>query len=102
MQNELDGLTATQQIRGFNNTIPIIGIAPHSSNSNNNQSRNNSTNTSDYLNYLSSGMNDLLSKPFTKQELYDKIHLKTTNNRLEFISNNLNNLNAKSEYSYNK
>ncbi|CAG8569384.1 18719_t:CDS:2 [Rhizophagus irregularis] len=85
LQSEFDGLSVTQQIRRFNNEIPIIGMPPphSSSNSNNNQSANNSTNA-DYVNYLRSGMNDLLPKPFTRQELYDKIdkfcsHLKVNN-----------------------
>lgn len=84
MQSEFDGLSVTQQIRRFNNEIPIIGMPPpHSSSNSNNQSTNNSTNA-DYVNYLRSGMNDLLPKPFTRQELYDKIdkfcsHLKVNN-----------------------
>ncbi|GES96529.1 stress response regulator/HFS transcription factor [Rhizophagus clarus] len=85
LQSEFNGLSVTQQIRRFNNEVPIIGMPPpqSSSNSNNNQSTNNSTN-SDYVNYLRSGMNDLLPKPFTRQELFNKIdkfcnHLKTNN-----------------------
>jgi DNA-binding response OmpR family regulator len=85
LQSEFDGLSVTRQIRSFNNEVPIIGMPPpqSSSNSNNNQSTNNSTNT-DYVNCLRSGMSDLLPKPFTRQELYDKIdkfcsHLKNNN-----------------------
>ncbi|RIA93585.1 CheY-like superfamily [Glomus cerebriforme] len=82
LQNEFNGLTVTQQIRSFNTTVPIIGMPPSQSSSNNNQSTNNSTDTSNYLNY--SGMDDLLPKPFTRQDLYAKIdkfcgHLKSTN-----------------------
>ncbi|KAG9286116.1 hypothetical protein G9A89_010130 [Geosiphon pyriformis] len=54
----LDGLSATQQIRRFDNKTPIISMATNSSNH-------------DFLaTYMPNGVNAILTKPFSKESLY--------------------------------
>ncbi|PWN30049.1 hypothetical protein BDZ90DRAFT_235288, partial [Jaminaea rosea] len=65
----LDGVTATSLIRQFDPRTPIISMTSN-------------TSPDDLLTYMSSGMNDVLPKPFTKEGLLNMlekhlIHLKT-------------------------
>lgn len=65
----LDGVSATSLIREFDPRTPIISMTSNSG-------------PSELLNYMSSGMNDILPKPFTKEGLLSMlekhlIHLKT-------------------------
>lgn len=53
---KLDGVSATSLIRQFDHLTPIISMTS-----------NNKPN--DVVTYYSSGMNDILSKPFTKEGL---------------------------------
>ena len=52
----LDGVSATQSIRKFDMTTPIISMTSN-------------TTAGDCLRYLENGMNDILPKPFNKQSL---------------------------------
>lgn len=65
----LDGVSATSLIREFDPRTPIISMTSNSA-------------PSELVNYMSSGMNDILPKPFTKEGLLSMlekhlIHLKT-------------------------
>lgn len=65
----LDGVSATSLIREFDPKTPIISMTSNSG-------------PTELLNYMSSGMNDILPKPFTKEGLLSMlekhlIHLKT-------------------------
>ncbi|PWZ00292.1 hypothetical protein BCV70DRAFT_161330 [Testicularia cyperi] len=65
----LDGVSATSLIRQFDPRTPIISMTSNSG-------------PSELINYMSSGMNDILPKPFTKEGLLNMlekhlIHLKT-------------------------
>jgi osomolarity two-component system response regulator SKN7 len=65
----LDGVSATSLIREFDPRTPIISMTSNSG-------------PKELLNYMSSGMNDILPKPFTKEGLLNMlekhlIHLKT-------------------------
>jgi osomolarity two-component system response regulator SKN7 len=55
---KLDGVSATSMIRQFDNMTPIISMTSNSR-------------PQEVLKYLDSGMNDILSKPFTKDSLID-------------------------------
>ncbi|KAF8637269.1 hypothetical protein AX17_002935 [Amanita inopinata Kibby_2008] len=57
---KLDGVSATSMIRKFDIMTPIISMTSNSK-------------PSEILTYYSSGMNDILSKPFTKQGLLDML-----------------------------
>ncbi|KAH8093933.1 HSF-type DNA-binding-domain-containing protein, partial [Cristinia sonorae] len=57
MMPRLDGISATSQIRQFDLATPIISVTSNSL-------------PSEILTYYSSGMNDVLPKPFTKDGVY--------------------------------
>ncbi|KIY51044.1 hypothetical protein FISHEDRAFT_38423, partial [Fistulina hepatica ATCC 64428] len=66
----LDGVSATCLIRRFDLTTPIISMTGNAK-------------PNEIVTYYSSGMNDVLAKPFSKQGLYDivekhLVHLKVT------------------------
>ncbi|GAA5837063.1 hypothetical protein JCM11251_004490 [Rhodosporidiobolus azoricus] len=54
----LDGVSATSMIRQFDSTTPIVSMTSNSG-------------PNDLLTYFSHGMNDILPKPFTKENLHD-------------------------------
>jgi signal transduction histidine kinase len=53
----MDGLTATREIRKFNKTVPIIALSANAT-------------QEDKIKSLEAGMNDHISKPIYKEELY--------------------------------
>ena len=53
----LDGVSATHQIRQFDQLTPIISMTSN-------------TTEDDCITYLATGMNDILAKPFSKASLY--------------------------------
>ncbi|PPQ68077.1 hypothetical protein CVT24_002941 [Panaeolus cyanescens] len=57
---KLDGVSATNLIRKFDQGTPIISMTSNSK-------------PNDLVTYYSSGMNDILSKPFTKEGLLDML-----------------------------
>ncbi|KAJ7621691.1 HSF-type DNA-binding-domain-containing protein [Mycena polygramma] len=57
---KLDGVSATSMIRKFDPRTPIISMTGNAR-------------PTDVMTYYSSGMNDVLSKPFTKQGLFDML-----------------------------
>jgi len=57
---KLDGVSATSLIRKFDSMTPIISMTSNSK-------------PNEILKYFSSGMNDILPKPFTKQGLLDML-----------------------------
>jgi FixJ family two-component response regulator len=59
---KLDGVTATNMIRQFDPMTPIISMTSNSK-------------PNDILHYYSSGMNDILPKPFTKEGLLDMLEV---------------------------
>ncbi|KAJ2920602.1 hypothetical protein H1R20_g16492, partial [Candolleomyces eurysporus] len=66
---KLDGVSATSMIRKFDTGTPIISMTSNSK-------------PNEIMTYYSSGMNDILPKPFSKQGLFDMLekhlnHLKT-------------------------
>ncbi|KAF6750548.1 hypothetical protein DFP72DRAFT_910498 [Ephemerocybe angulata] len=66
---KLDGVSATSMIRKFDQGTPIISMTSNSK-------------PNEIMTYYSSGMNDILPKPFSKQGLFDMLekhlnHLKT-------------------------
>ncbi|THH32272.1 hypothetical protein EUX98_g1922 [Antrodiella citrinella] len=58
MMPKLDGISATSLIRQFDDMTPIISVTSNSL-------------PSEILTYYSSGMNDVLPKPFTRDGLYN-------------------------------
>lgn len=58
----LDGLSATTIIRRFDSVTPIISMTSNSK-------------PHEVLTYFSNGMNDILSKPFTKDGLLDMVEV---------------------------
>ncbi|KAG9309198.1 CheY-like superfamily [Chiua virens] len=67
---KMDGISATSLIRQFDHMTPIISMTSNSK-------------PSEIMTYYSSGMNDILPKPFTKEGLLDMLekhlmHLKVT------------------------
>ncbi|GAA5911709.1 hypothetical protein JCM6882_006948 [Rhodosporidiobolus microsporus] len=54
----LDGVSATSMIRQFDSTTPIVSMTSNSG-------------PNDLMTYFSHGMNDILPKPFTKENLHD-------------------------------
>ncbi|KAM6500042.1 CheY-like superfamily [Amanita muscaria] len=65
---KLDGVSATSLIRKFDCMTPIISMTSNSK-------------PNEILNYFSSGMNDILPKPFTKQGLLDMLEKHLTHLR---------------------
>jgi len=59
---KLDGVSATNLIRKFDQGTPIISMTGHSK-------------PNEIMTYYSSGMNDILQKPFTKEELLDMLEV---------------------------
>ena len=56
----LDGVSATHQIRQFDQLTPIISMTSN-------------TTEDDCITYLATGMNDILAKPFSKAGLYQML-----------------------------
>ena len=53
---QMDGISATTQIRQFDNSTPVISMTSN-------------TNQEDCISYLSNGMNDILPKPFSRDSV---------------------------------
>ncbi|KAI0340006.1 hypothetical protein BDW22DRAFT_430541 [Trametopsis cervina] len=75
---KLDGVSATSLIRQFDHLTPIISMTSNSK-------------PNEVVKYYSSGMNDILSKPFTKDDLLQKlekhlIHLKAAHEEFRRLS----------------
>lgn len=60
---KLDGVSATSLIRQFDHLTPIISMTSNSK-------------PNEVVKYYSSGMNDILSKPFTKDDLLQKLEVR--------------------------
>lgn len=60
---KLDGMSATSQIRQFDPMTPIISMTSNSQ-------------PNEVVKYYSSGMNDILAKPFTKDDLLQKLEVR--------------------------
>lgn len=60
---KLDGVSATSMIRQFDAMTPIISMTSNSK-------------PSEIIKYYSSGMNDILPKPFTKDGLLDMLEVR--------------------------
>jgi osomolarity two-component system, response regulator SKN7 len=65
MMPKLDGLSATSMIRQFDPRTPIISMTSASS-------------PADVQNYMNSGMNDILPKPFSKNGLFEMLEVITS------------------------
>ena len=65
----LDGVSATSLIRQFDHMTPIISMTSNSK-------------PDDITKYYSSGMNDILPKPFTKDGLLEMLEVSPTGYRL--------------------
>lgn len=59
---KLDGVSATSLIRQFDHMTPIISMTSNSK-------------PNEIIKYYSSGMNDILPKPFTKDGLLDMLEV---------------------------
>ena len=59
---KLDGVTATSLIRQFDDKTPIISMTSNSK-------------PNEIMTYFSSGMNDILPKPFTKEGLLEMLEV---------------------------
>ena len=59
---KLDGVTATSLIRQFDAMTPIISMTSNSK-------------PTDVVTYYSSGMNDILPKPFTREGLFTMLEV---------------------------
>jgi CheY-like chemotaxis protein len=59
---KLDGVSATSLIRKFDQGTPIISMTSNSK-------------PNEIMTYYSSGMNDILPKPFTKEGLLDMLEV---------------------------
>ena len=66
---KLDGVSATSLIRRFDHMTPIISMTSNSR-------------PAEILKYYSSGMNDILPKPFTKDGLFDMLEVCINNPHL--------------------
>jgi osomolarity two-component system, response regulator SKN7 len=62
---KLDGVTATSLIRQFDDKTPIISMTSNSK-------------PNEIMTYFSSGMNDILPKPFTKEGLLEMLEVNQT------------------------
>lgn len=60
---KLDGISATSLIRQFYHMTPIISMTSNSK-------------PNEIIKYYSSGMNDILPKPFTKDGLLDMLEVR--------------------------
>lgn len=63
---KLDGVSATSLIRQFDHMTPIISMTSNSK-------------PTEILKYYSSGMNDILPKPFSKDGLLDMLEVRVLN-----------------------
>ena len=70
---KLDGVSATSLIRRFDHMTPIISMTSNSR-------------PAEILKYYSSGMNDILPKPFTKDGLFDMLEVCINNPHFHFSS----------------
>ena len=70
---KLDGISATSLIRRFDHMTPIISMTSNSR-------------PAEILKYYSSGMNDILPKPFTKDGLFDMLEVCINNPHFHFSS----------------
>jgi CheY-like chemotaxis protein len=61
---KMDGVSATNLIRQFDHMTPIISMTSNSK-------------PSEIMTYYSSGMNDILPKPFTKEGLLDMLEVRS-------------------------
>lgn len=61
---KLDGVSATSLIRQFDVATPIISMTSNSK-------------PNDVVTYYSSGMNDILPKPFTREGLFTMLEVRT-------------------------
>lgn len=59
---KLDGVSATSLIRQFDHMTPIISMTSNSK-------------PTDVVTYYSSGMNDILPKPFTRETLFTMLEV---------------------------
>lgn len=59
---KLDGVSATSLIRQFDHMTPIISMTSNSK-------------PNDVVTYYSSGMNDILPKPFTRETLFTMLEV---------------------------
>lgn len=66
---KLDGVSATSLIRQFDHMTPIISMTSNSK-------------PNEIIKYYSSGMNDILPKPFTKDGLLDMLEVRAPPLRL--------------------
>lgn len=62
---KLDGVQATSLIRQFDHATPIISMTSNSK-------------PNDVVTYYSSGMNDILPKPFTRESLFTMLEVRFT------------------------
>lgn len=60
---KLDGVSATSLIRQFDHMTPIISMTSNSK-------------PNDVVTYYSSGMNDILPKPFTRETLFTMLEVR--------------------------
>jgi CheY-like chemotaxis protein len=72
---KLDGVSATNLIRKFDQGTPIISMTSNSK-------------PNEIMTYYSSGMNDILPKPFTKEGLLDMLEVGHLLRRNESRANN--------------
>ena len=66
---KLDGVSATSLIRQFDHMTPIISMTSNSK-------------PAEIIKYYSSGMNDILPKPFTKDGLFDMLEVRCCSRRV--------------------
>ena len=66
---KLDGVSATSLIRQFDHMTPIISMTSNSK-------------PAEIIKYYSSGMNDILPKPFTKDGLFDMLEVRRCSRRV--------------------
>ena len=71
----LDGVSATHQIRQFDQLTPIISMTSN-------------TTEDDCITYLATGMNDILAKPFSKASLYQMLERYCSHLSRQFIAPN--------------
>ncbi|KAF9650576.1 hypothetical protein BDM02DRAFT_3267800 [Thelephora ganbajun] len=76
---KLEGCSATSMIRQFNRVTPIVAITSN-------------TKPSHVMTYFTAGMNDVLEKPFSKEEVLEVLekhlsHLKSTSTRIPSETN---------------
>ena len=70
---KLDGVSATSLIRQFDHMTPIISMTSNST-------------PSEIIKYYSSGMNDILPKPFTKDGLLEMLEVRGASSDQLYLS----------------